>query len=62
MDKNKSTKLSGFIAKLTSAANRAAVKNDEKKLQKRHLRNDYHAPIHMNSFEQNLMVSKLFEG
>jgi hypothetical protein len=62
MDKIKSTKMTGFIAKLTNAANRAAMKNDEKKLQKRHLRTDFHAPMHMGRLEPNLRVSKLFEG
>ncbi|MCB0521653.1 MAG: hypothetical protein R2830_21720 [Saprospiraceae bacterium] len=63
MDSNKTTKLSGLIAKLTNAANRAAAKNEEKsQLQKRSQRNDYHVPMQMKSFDQNMMVPKLFEG
>jgi hypothetical protein len=59
MDRNKSTKLNGLIAKLTIAANRAVKKNEtEKTFTKRPVKPEYQAPIHLNHFDQRLRTFK----
>ncbi len=61
MEKNKSSKLTGFIAKLTTAANKGVKKNlDSQRFQTRNAKTDFIAPLHLGtrSFEAQMRSSK----
>lgn len=51
MDKSKTKKLTGFIAKLTDAANRSVKKNDYKVLKRNSSKAGFKLPLMLNTLE-----------
>jgi hypothetical protein len=62
MDKSKSTKLTGLIAKLTVAANKAVKKSEiSQKTQKHYSKTDVNVPFNVNHLDRNLRTAKLLK-
>ena len=58
MDKNRSSRLTGLISKLTIAANKAVKKEKEvRKHTQRFTRTEFQVPLRLTPIEQNLRTS-----
>ena len=62
MDKSKSNKLTGLIAKLTVVANKAIKKTEiSQETQKHYTKTDINVPFNLNHFDRNLRMAKLLK-